>query len=83
MAAFILVTKSSNQVVLKRVFYIYHLILFKMNEIKILIVLGSKFNTITLVYAAKLDLKLFKTNNKVEKIDGFTFVIFCIVLANF
>lgn len=45
--------------------------------------LGNKINTITLAYAAKLGLKIRKTNIKAQKIDNSTLETFEIVLANF
>ena len=48
-----------------------------------LIDLGSKVNTITLAYAAKLSFKIRKINIGAQKIDGSTFDTFGMVLADF
>lgn len=70
---------------LEKVLYIYYLFRFQkdLHETKVLIDLGNKINIMTLAYAAKLDLKIQKTNIKARKIDGFILITFEIVLANF
>lgn len=52
---------------LKRVPCIHHLLYFQNNQLKtrVLIDLGNEVNTITSAYAAKLDLKIRKTNIEV------------------
>ena len=44
---------------------------------------GSELNTMTIVYAAKLDLKVHHTNVRTLKIDSSTLKIFGMVLARF
>lgn len=45
--------------------------------------MGSKVNVITLAYAAKLGLKVRLTEFRAQKIDGFNFKMFEIVLISF
>lgn len=70
---------------LKKVLYIYYPFRFQkdLHETKALINLGNKINIMTPAYAAKLDLKIQKTNIKARKIDGFILITFEIVLADF
>lgn len=74
---------SKENAILKQIFYIYYLVWFKNNKVWALINSGGKFNTMTLIYAAMLGLKVFHTNAGAQKIDGFTFKTFGIVLISF
>lgn len=67
--------------ILKQVFYIYYLIQFKKNKLKNPINLGSKVNIIILTNIVKLSLKIYFINIKAQKIDGFIFKMFEIVLV--
>ena len=70
---------------LEKVLCIYHPLYFQKNlrETRMLINSGSKVNAMTLVYAAKLGLKVRKINIKPQKIDGSILDTFGIVLADF
>lgn len=70
---------------LEYVLCIYHPMRFKKNEVKVqtLLDFGGKINVMTLVYAAKLDLKVRAANVKVQKIDGCILEMFEIVLTSF
>ena len=68
---------------LKRILYIYYPIQFKKMEVQALINLGSKFNTMTLVYASKLGFRAQHTNVEVWNIDGSTLETFGMVLTSF
>lgn len=70
---------------LKRVSYIYYLLCFwkDLHKTKTLFDLGSEVNAITLAYAAKLGLKVQKTNISAKKIDGFIFNTFKMVWTDF
>lgn len=79
------VNKEEN-IALARILYIYYLFYFykdKKNKIQALINSNSKVNAIILAYALKLGLKICRTNVKAQKITGFIFKIFEIVLARF
>ena len=78
-------TKTNKEVTLERVSYIHYPLYFWKDTIGIraLIDLGSEVNAMTPTYTAKLGLKVRKTNIGTQKIDGFTFEIFEIVLADF
>lgn len=55
-------TSKKNDLVLKRIPYIYYLIWFKKNEIQALINLGSKVNAITSTYTLKLGFQVYRIN---------------------
>lgn len=77
---------KKDEIVLKRVSYIYYLLYFckaKKNKMRTLINLSSKVNSITPRYNSKLGLKVCLTNVEAQKIDGSSFDIFEIVLASF
>ena len=69
--------------VLEHVPCIYYPIWFKKKDVQDLIDSGSEVNAMTLVYASKLDLKVYYTDVGAQKIDGPTLKTFGIVLANF
>lgn len=77
---------KKDEIVLKRILYIYYPLRIyknKKNEVQALINLGSKINTMILAYASKLDLKIRHTKVKAQKINGSTFQMFGMVLASF
>lgn len=74
---------KQDDLVLKKVSYIYYSILFKKDKIKALFDFSSKINAMSLGYALKLVLKICHTSIKAQKIDGSIFKIFGIVLASF
>lgn len=53
---FLLMTKAGkkNNMILKRVSYIYYPVWFKKEELRVLINSGTEINTVTLVYTLKL-----------------------------
>lgn len=63
--------------------YIYYSAWFKNNKVWALIDSGSEVNVMIPTYIAKLDLKIWRTNVKAQKIDGSTLKTFGIVLATF
>ena len=65
--------------------YIHYLLCFwkDIANIRALIDSGSKVNTIIPAYASNLNFKVYSTNVKAQKIDGFTLKTFGIVLASF
>lgn len=88
MATFLLVTAASMEKILqllRKVLCIYYPFQVQKNlrKTSALIDLSSKVNARILAYAAKLSLKVWKTDIKTEKIDGSTLNILGIVLANF
>lgn len=68
---------------LDRVFYIDYPIWFKNNRVWTLIDSNGEVNVMTLIYAAKLGLKICRTNIGAQKIDDFTLKMFGMVLASF
>lgn len=64
---------------------IYHLIPFKKDQAKVQALLnsGSEVNTMTLANIAWLNLKIWPTNIRAQKIDGFRLKIFRMILASF
>ena len=70
---------------IEKVLYIYYPLHFQKDfcKIRVLIELGSEINIMTSAYTAELGLKIQKTNIGAQKIDGFTFDTFGIVLATF
>lgn len=80
-----LVTEASkeNNIILNWVLYINYLIWFKKNKVQALINSDSKVNVIISIYTLKLGLQVCHTNIRTQKIDGFTFKIFKMVLASF
>ena len=81
------ITEASkeDEMVLKRVPCIYYLLRFWKNtaKVKALINSGSEVNVIIPTYAAKLGLKVRRTNVWIQKIDGSILKIFEMVLASF
>lgn len=65
--------------------WIHYLVQFKKDKIKVQAFLDSynEVNIMTLAYTAKLCFKIQSTNVKTQKIDGFTFKTFEIILASF
>ena len=57
--------------------------LIQKKEVLVLIDSSSEVNTMTLAYILKLGFKVYHTNIKAQKIDGFTLNPFEIVLADF
>lgn len=78
-----LVIASSK--VLQKMLYIKYPVQFKENQpkIKTLINSSNKVNAMTSVYIAKLDLTIWETNVKAQKIDGSSLEIYNMVLAKF
>ena len=77
---------KEDEVVLKKVPYIHYTLYFrknKENKMQALIDLGSEVNAMTLIYAAKLGLKICHINVEAQKINNSTFKTFGIVLASF
>lgn len=70
---------------LNRVPCIHHLLWVKKDQAKVQVLLDSSndVNSMTLAYAANLSLKVWSTNVEAQKINGFTFKTFGIVLTNF
>lgn len=85
MAIFVLMIVESKEadVTLEKVLYIQYIIYIKKNKIQTLFDSGNKVNRITLIFAIKLNIKIQHINVEAQKIDGFIFEIFRIVLANF
>ena len=75
------VTDNNKKVI--RVLCIHYLIWSQEEQVKALLDSGSKINVINPNYARKLGLKIQKTNIEAQKIDGSTFEIFEIVIADF
>lgn len=80
-----MVTKASKKdnMMLKRVSYIYHFIWFKKDKVRLLINFDNKINVIISVYTSKLGLNTRHTNVRTQKIDRSTFKTFEMLLANF
>lgn len=78
----IIVVDKKNNMILKRIPYIYYLIRFKKKEIRALINFNNKINIIFLKYTLKLCLKVYHINIEAQKTDSFTLKIFEIVLAS-
>ena len=78
-------TETNKEVTLERVPYIHYSIRFQKDTtgFRALVDLGSEVNAMTPTYAAKLRLKVRKTDIGVQKIDGSTLKTFGIVLADF
>lgn len=74
---------ETGKEVLKRVLYICSPIWFKKNKVYTLFDLDSEVNAITPAFAFKLALKICHTNVWAQKIHGFIFKMFEIVLASF
>ena len=81
------ITEASkeDEVVLKRIPCIYYPLYFRKNtaKVKTLLNSGSEVNTMTLIYTAKLGLKVRRINVGAQKIDGSTLKTFEIVLVSF
>ena len=78
--------KASKVRVFDRVSCICCLVQFRKNKGKNILALldsGSKENAMTPVYAAHLSLKVRVINVGAQKIDGFSLVTYCMVLAAF
>ena len=75
----------ASEKTLKYVFCVYCLMQFQkdLSKTKALIDLGSEINTICPAYTKKLGLRIWKTNVKVQKIDGSSLNTFGIVIAGF
>ena len=78
-------TETNKEVTLEQVPCIHYPLCFQKNiaGVRTLINLGSEVNAITPAYAAKLSVKIRKTDIGAQKIDGSTLNIFEIVLASF
>ena len=63
--------------------YIHYPIRFQEEQIKSLLNSGSKINTTNLDFAWKLSLKVWKTNVRAQKINGFVLETFKMVITNF
>lgn len=79
------IAKALPLLPLKCILYIYHLMQFKNNQAKVQALLNSssKINVMTLVYIAKLNLKVQPINIIAQKINSFTLKTFGMLLANF
>lgn len=82
MATFASITEASKKV-LKKIPYIHYLIWFKKSKVQALFNLGSEVNAMAPIFASKLRLKVRHTSIRAQKIDGFIFKMFKIVLASF
>ena len=78
-------TQTYKEVTIERVPCIYYLLYFRKDSIGIraLVDSSSEINTMTPAYAAKLGLKVRKTDIKAQKIDGSNLETFGMVLADF
>lgn len=85
LAISVLVTDSSEELVLKRVLCICYLVIFQEGQepIKTLFDSNNEVNVISPSYAEKLGFMVWKTNFKAQKIDGFTHKTFERVIADF
>ena len=85
LATFSSVTETNKKVTLKRIPCIYYPLRFRKDTegVRALVDLGSKVNAMTLTYAAKLGLKVQKTDIGAQKIDGSTLETFGMILADF
>lgn len=84
LASLILVTDNSNEeVVLKKIPYIYYLIQFQKEQVIALFDNGSKVNTINSEFAQKLGLYIQKTGVEAQKIDGSILETFGLMIADF
>lgn len=78
-----IIKTSKKNMVLNCIPCIYYPVLFKKDKLKALINFGSKFNAMMLAYTLKLNLKLYSTNIRVQKIDSAILKIFEIVMSSF
>lgn len=77
-------SKQAQKVtILDLVSCVHNLNLFKKDEVGALIDLGNDVNTMIPAFAAKLGFKIYSTNVKAQKIDGFFLKMFAIVLGSF
>ena len=78
-------TETNKEVTLERVPCIHYLLRFRKDTTGVngLVDSGSEVNAITPTYAAKLRLKVQKTNIEAQKIDGSTLETFGMILADF
>lgn len=76
---------GKKDIILKQILNIYYLFYFLKNaaDVKALINLSSKINTLILAYIANLSLKVQSTNIGAQKIDDFIIKMFEIVPASF
>lgn len=79
------VTEVNKEIVLNYISYIYYLVQFKKDQVKIqtLIDFGNKVNIMNSAYAAKLGLNIQQTNINTQKIDGFILLTFEMIMAYF
>ena len=85
LATFLSVIETNKELTLERMPCIYYQLRFRKDiaGVGALVDLGSEVNAMTPAYAAKLGLKVRKTNIGAQKIDSFTFETFGMVLADF
>ena len=76
-------TSKEDNVALQRVLCVYYPIWFKKKEVQALVDFGNEVNAMAPAYAAKLGLKVQKTDIGAQKIDGSIFDTFGMVLADF
>ena len=81
----LLVTETNKKMTLEQVPCIHYPLHFWKNIaiVRVLVDSGSKVNAMTLTYAAKLGLKVRKTDIKAQKINGSTLETFEMVLVDF
>ena len=77
MATFMSMTKASKEapeITLDRVLYIHYPVQFEKNKsnsnVSVMIISGSKINTMTPAYATKLGFKVWRINVRAEKIES-------------
>lgn len=78
-------TSATTSPSLKYILYIYHLVQFKKDQVKVQALWDfvNKVNIMILIYMASLSLTVWSTNVGAQKIDGFIFKMFKMVLASF
>ena len=76
---------KNNLLVLDWVLCIHYPIWFKKSKVQIQVLINSssEVNAMTSIYALKLGLKIHPTKKRAQKIDGFTFKTFEMILASF
>ncbi len=78
----ILMTEKKKEEKLEWIFYIWYLITFK-DQTKVLLNLRSEVNIISQVFTLYLNLKIEKTNTRIQKIDDTTLKTYKIVIFTF
>lgn len=88
LVAFLSMTRVSIEIQngqLEHVLFIKYLMKFKKvyTKVQALLNLDNKVNTMTLIYAIKLELCIYSTSIGAQKIDGFTFSTYNMILTIF